>query len=179
MSTARDGDTIARMTAPRSPLVRADERASLAEHAFSHPLNPKSELRSVALGDLVGLKRLGVHLVRMAPGKESFVRHSHYLEEEFIYVLSGRGVVELDDEEHEVGPGDFLGFPTPSVAHHLRNPFAEELVYLTAGERRDADIAEYPTLGKRVVRIGTHVAVHALGSDEGFPGQPLLGEKRK
>ena len=166
------------MTTPRSPLIRARERASLREHAFSHPHNPKSELRSLALGDLVGMTRMGIHLVRMAPGKESFVRHSHYLEEEFLYVLEGRGIVELDDEEHEVGPGDFLGFPTPSIAHHLRNPFAEELVYLSGGERREADIAEYPTLGKRVVRIGTHVAVHSLDSDEGFPGQPLLGAKR-
>jgi hypothetical protein len=32
-----------------------------------------------------------------------------------------------------VGPGDFLGFPTPSVAHHLRNPFTEDFVYPPAG----------------------------------------------
>jgi uncharacterized cupin superfamily protein len=47
----------------------------------------------------------------MPPGKESFVYHSHHREEEWIYVLSGRGVAEIDGEEFEVGAGDFMGFP--------------------------------------------------------------------
>ena len=72
--------------------------------------------------------------MRVAPGKESFIYHTHYYEEEWIYILSGRGVAEIDGAEHEVGPGDFMGFATPSVAHHLRNPFDVELVYLCGGE---------------------------------------------
>jgi len=53
--------------------------------------------------------------------------HSHQHEEEWLYILSGRGIAEIDGEELEVGPGDFMAFPTPSVAHHLTNPFDEKL----------------------------------------------------
>jgi uncharacterized cupin superfamily protein len=52
----------------------------------------------------------------------------------------------------EVGAGDFLGFPTPSVVHHLRNPFAEDVVYLCGGEICAAEIAEYPDQGVVLVR---------------------------
>ena len=42
-------------------------------------------------------------------------------------------MAEIDDEDLVVSPGDFMAFPTPSVTHHLKNPFDEELVYLTNG----------------------------------------------
>ena len=45
-----------------------------------------------------------------------------------------------------------MGFPTPSVAHHLRNPFNEDLVYLMGGENRDLEVADFPKLGKRMIR---------------------------
>jgi uncharacterized cupin superfamily protein len=101
-----------------------------------------------------------VNLAHIPPGKESFVYHSHEGEEEWIYILSGRAVAEIDGAEHEVGPGDFMRFPAPSVAHHLRNPFSEELVYLSGGESREVEIADYPRLGLRLIRTGkgAHVA---------------------
>jgi uncharacterized cupin superfamily protein len=153
-----------------TPLVRAAERAGLPEESFSHPLNPRSEVHGFSLSDAAGLSRVGVHLVRIPPGKESFVFHAHYGEEEFVYILSGRGIAEIGDEEHEVGPGDFMGFPTPSVGHHLRNPFAEDLVYLSGGERRGMEVADYPRLGKRMVRVGSAASLHAIEGAEGFAG---------
>jgi uncharacterized cupin superfamily protein len=153
-----------------TPLVRAAERARLPEESYSHPLNPHSEVHGFSLSDAAGLSRVGVHLVRIPPGKESFVFHAHYGEEEFVYILSGRGIAEIGDEEHEVGPGDFMGFPTPSVGHHLRNPFAEDLVYLSGGERRAMEVADYPRLGKRMVRVGGAASLHAIEGAEGFAG---------
>jgi uncharacterized cupin superfamily protein len=76
----------------------------------------------------------------------------HHLEEEWLYIIAGRGIAEIDDHEFEVGAGDFMGFPTPSVAHHLRNPFAQDLVYLMGGESRELEVADFPRLGKRMVR---------------------------
>ncbi|MEM9491829.1 MAG: cupin, partial [Myxococcota bacterium] len=70
----------------------------------------------------------------------------------------------------EVGPGDFMGFPTPSVAHHLRNPFDEELVYLSGGERKSMEIADFPRLGKRLLRVGSKVSITSTEGDEPFPG---------
>ncbi len=62
-------------------------------------------------------------------------------------------MAEIDGEEHEVGPGDFMGFAAPQVAHHLKNPFDEELVYLVGGERKELEVAEFPQLGKHVIRL--------------------------
>lgn len=172
------------MTETRKPnLIRTakplgSERETFADgESFSYPLNPNSEVHMRSLGDSVGLERLGIHLMRIPPGKESFIYHSHYSEEEFIYILSGRGIAEIDQEEVEVGPGDFMGFPTPSVAHHLRNPFAEDLVYLSGGERNPSEIVDFPRIGKRLVRAGMNVAIHRIDEGEALGPFPLLVAK--
>ena len=114
-----------------------------------------------------------MNLARIPPGKESFVYHAHWQEEEWIYILAGRGMARIDDSEYEVGPGDFMAFPTPGVAHHLRNPFDTELVYLMGGEHRDIDVVDFPDQGKRLFRHpkGTEIvdlaAVRPFGPLEG------------
>ncbi|MEH2084417.1 MAG: cupin domain-containing protein [Nostoc sp.] len=92
-------------------------------------------------------------------GKESFVYHSHHCEEEWIYILSGEAIAEIDGEEFEVFPGEFMAFPTPSVAHHLRNTGDENLVYLMGGENLDVEIADFPHLEKCMVRCGDSVEI--------------------
>ena len=148
-------------------IVRADEIAGRAQ-AFSHPWNPNSEMFGARLGALVGLSRTAVNWVRVPAGKESFVYHSHYREEEWIYIISGRGVAEIDGEEYEVGAGDFMGFPTPGVAHHLRNPSDEDLVYLVGGENLDVEIADFPRLGWRMIRRGGEVEIYDVTDARGF-----------
>lgn len=128
----------------------------------------------MSLGDAVGLKRIGLHLLRIPPGKESYVYHAHHAEEEFVFILSGRGVAEIDTESYEVGPGDFMGFPAPSVGHHLCNPYGEDLVYLAGGERAPAEIADFPRAGKRMVRVGANVSIYPLEAAIPFPGLPPL-----
>jgi hypothetical protein len=39
------------------------------------------------LGELFGLKGLGVNLTRLPPGAQSALLHSHSVQEEFVYVL--------------------------------------------------------------------------------------------
>ena len=149
-------------------LVRAAEIAG-QEKSFSHPWNPKSEVHGLQLGKLCGLARTGVNFVRIPPGKESFVYHSHHYEEEWIYILRGRGLAEIDDAEHEVGPGDFMAFATPSVAHHLKNPFQEELVYLVGGEAREFEVADFPKLGRRMLRRGQTIEIYPNDAGKPFP----------
>ena len=148
-------------------LVKADEVAEQAG-GFSHPWNPNSEIIGTRLSTLVGLSRTGVSVVRVPAGKESFVYHSHQREEEWIYVISGRGVAEIDDEEFEVTAGDFMSFPTPSVAYHLRNPYDEELVYLVGGENLDVEISDFPRLGKRMLRRGQDVEIYDTSDAQSF-----------
>jgi len=155
------------MSEAKPPILKAADIASRSHEAFSHPWNPKSEIRGVQLAREAGLKRAGVSFARVAPGKESFAYHVHYREEEWIYILSGRAMVEIDGREHEVGPGDFIAFPT-SVAHHLRNPFDAEVTYLMGGEHHDFEVADFPGLGKRMMRRGSQVEVFDLASAKPF-----------
>jgi uncharacterized cupin superfamily protein len=147
------------MDKPSLNIVRA---ADIAAHVqeFSHPWNPNSQMIGMQLARSVGLKRTGVNLIRVPAGKESYVYHSHVHEEEWVYVLSGCALALIDDAEYEVGPGDFIGFPTPSVAHLLRNPGPAELVYLTGGENREFEVADFPKLGKRMIRTGNQVQIY-------------------
>ena len=139
------------MAEPTNVLLRAANIAAAAQ-TFSHPWNDKSQIKGAMLSRMTGLKRAAVNLARIAPGKESFIYHSHCYEEEWIYILSGKGVAEIGDASYEVGPGDFMGFPTPSVAHHLCNDGTEDLVYLMGGENLDHEVADFPRLKKRMIR---------------------------
>lgn len=151
----------------RPELLRAaDSAAKMRMH--SHPWNPNSEMHGVQLGRIAGLKRAGISLARIPPGKESFVYHSHAREEEWLYILSGTATAEIDGSDYPVGPGDFMGFPTPSVAHHLRNTGDEDLVYLMGGENRDSEIADFPKLGKRMVRYGDKIDIYEISDAKPF-----------
>src|SRR5512134_633364 len=115
-------------TATPRVLVRAGERGP--DLPSGHPYNPRCEIHGWTLSRAAGLGRIAVNLGWLPPGKESAVYHLHHREEEWVYVLEGRGVAEVDGREHELGAGDFLGFP-PGVAHLLKNPSAtEKLAFL-------------------------------------------------
>ena len=150
------------------PLLKSEAIKQLPEQKFSHPLNPNSEISGVSLSEAVGLQRIGFHLATIPPGKESFIYHSHQFEEEFIFILSGKGIAEIDNQEFEVSSGDFIGFPTPSVAHHLRNPFEEDLIYIMGGERREYEIADFPRLQKRMFRNDKQVQIADLDNLKPF-----------
>ena len=154
--------------ADQNPFILRAEQIAANARTFSHPWNPNSELSGTQLGRMVGLKRTGIGLVKVPPGKESFIYHSHYREEEWIYILAGRGVAEIDGAEFEVGAGDFMGFPTPSVAHHLKNAGDEDLVYLVGGEHVEVEIAEFPHLGKRMLRRGDAVEIYDISDAKPF-----------
>ena len=83
-------------------------------------------------------------------------------------MISGRGVAERSGEEYEVAAGDFMGFPTPGVAHHLRNPYDEDLVYLVGGESHEVEVADFPRLGKRMLRRGQEVEIYDFSDAGGF-----------
>ena len=150
---------------PQDLLVRAAQGAA-QEESFRHPLNPASETRWTTLSRLTGLARCAVNLIRVPPGKESFVHHVHLVDEEWMYVIAGAGELRIGEERFPVGPGDFAGFPPRTHAHHLRNTGAEDLVYLSGGEGIDFGIADFPELGKRMVVVGDEAKVYPLAAGE-------------
>ena len=147
------------MTTPHLPypLLKAAEIAAMEEEICVHPLNPKAIRKTKSLGDATGLHHIGIHLVRVEPGHDSTQYHVHQGEEEFIYIVSGRGMAELGEDTVEVGPGDFMGFVPGGLPHNLHNPFDEDLVYLVGGMRLDFDICDYPPRGPAALSVGVEV----------------------
>jgi uncharacterized cupin superfamily protein len=156
------------MTTSNAPrvLLRAGERGP--DFASGHPYNPRCEVHGWLLSRPAGLARVAVNLQFLPPGKETAIFHVHHREEEWAYVLSGRGVAEVGDREHEVGPGDFLGF-APGIGHHLRNEGKEELHFLVGGEIfPDVEVADFPKLGRRLARFGSRFAVYPMDAEVPF-----------
>jgi uncharacterized cupin superfamily protein len=146
----------------RHPLLRKADIDALHEEARAHQLDAALVRHTRSLGDAIGLSTIGVHLVRLKEGNTSTVYHFHHQDEEWVYILSGRGIADIGDEKHEVGAGDFMGFVAESLPHSLHNPHAEDLVYLVGGNRLPFDMCEYPRMGKRRYRIdGKNVYVDA------------------
>lgn len=161
-------------------LLRAAQIAR-ASATFSHPWNPNSEITGAFLARATGMKRVGVNLARIKPGKESFVPHAHQREEEWIFILSGRAVALIGEDEFEIGPGDFIGFPAPQAPHHLKNPGPHDLVYLMGGDNPDYDAVDFPAHNKRLVRIGQDTRIYEAGSDDpsGHPDAVASAARRE
>lgn len=97
------------------------------------------------LGDLFGLKNFGVNLTRLVPGGISALRHAHSQQDEFIYVLSGCGVLITDEGETPISTGMCAGFPAGTGnAHQIRNTGTLELIFLEVGDRSAGDEVTYP-----------------------------------
>lgn len=143
-------------------LLTAETIAAMPESVHRHRLNPKGVRNGKSLGDALGMQQLGVHLVRIAPGEETTEFHFHRHDEEWLYILAGRGLAEIGERKVEVKAGDFMGFTAPSLPHAMSNPFAEDLVYLMGGTRHAWDVVEYPRRGVRSYKYpGTRDNVEA------------------
>ncbi|MEL6640790.1 MAG: cupin domain-containing protein [Pseudomonadota bacterium] len=133
-------------------LVTAAEIAAMQGLAKTHFMNPNAQRMNKSLGDLTGLKQIGVHVIEVAPGHDSTEHHVHYHEEECVYILSGEGTAYIGDEAHAVGAGDFIGYRTGGLAHSLTNTGTDVLRVLVMGQRSDHDVADYTKAGKRIYR---------------------------
>ncbi len=141
------------MTDQPFPLLTEKEIREMSEVVHVHQFNENAVRHTKSLGDRLGLTTLGVHLVRIEPGHDSTQFHTHHQDEEFVYILSGRGIADIGDERLEVNPGDFMAFKQHSLPHCMNNPFDEDLVYLMGGTRCDIDICDYPRINRRMFRV--------------------------
>lgn len=155
------------MSADYPHILRKSDIESNA-FSFSHPWNPKSEIVGTMMGRLAGLKRTGVSLVKLPPGKESFAYHMHHREEEWIYILAGTAVTTIDGSEYTLRTGDFVAFPTPSVAHIMANRTDQELIYMMGGENLAHEVADFPELDRRMVKLDDELSIYRLSDGKPF-----------
>ena len=97
------------------------------------------------LGDAAGLTQFGVNLTTLPPGCASSMRHWHYREDEFVYVLSGELVLATDGGEQALTAGMAAGFPAGKRdGHHLINRTSRDTTFLEVGTRwPGGDEADY------------------------------------
>jgi len=96
------------------------------------------------LGDAFGLAKFGVNLTVLEPGAESALLHVHSKQEEFVYVLEGRPTLVLESGEHEMEPGDCVGFTPNGEAHQFCNRTDAPVTILEIGDRPEGDEGSYP-----------------------------------
>jgi uncharacterized cupin superfamily protein len=97
-----------------------------------------------ALGEALGLTKLGANLTTLLPGKESSMRHFHTQEDELIFVLEGEVVLLTDEGEQLLTAGTCAGFAAGvRNAHQFINRSDKPARYLEISNRHSNDAAEY------------------------------------
>ncbi len=135
------------MDDPPTPLAMIARDAALRATATNYPEPYASRMKGREkrpLGEVFGLRNFGVNLTRLAPGAMSALLHRHSVQDEFVYVLSGRPTLVTDDGEAALEPGACAGFRAGGRAHHLVNRTDEDVWYLEVGDRLPGDRGEYP-----------------------------------
>jgi uncharacterized cupin superfamily protein len=72
------------------------------------------------LGSAAGSDGIGLHRIRVEPGRRSTPAHVHGAEEEIFHVLAGDGLLWQDGATCRVGPGDTIAHPANAGTHTLR-----------------------------------------------------------
>jgi uncharacterized cupin superfamily protein len=120
-----------------------------------------------ALGDALGLAKIGVNLTTLASGKESSMRHWHTHEDEFIYVVSGEVVLRTEAGEQTLVAGQCAGFKAGVAdGHQLLNRTSTTAVYLAISNRDDDDRGFYPDVDMEMTAAGSP---HAFTHKDGTP----------
>ncbi|MXN77651.1 cupin domain-containing protein [Burkholderia sp. 4701] len=83
----------------------------------------------------LGLTRIGIHHVRLLPGRRTSYPHAESAEEEFAYVLEGTPDVWIDGNLHRLKPGDSVAFPAGTgICHTFLNNTHDEVRMIVIGE---------------------------------------------
>ncbi|MFO1406870.1 MAG: cupin domain-containing protein [Steroidobacteraceae bacterium] len=130
----------------RSPALDPSTLAPRTGSGYPEPYRSRVVPREKrALGDALGLTKVGVNLATLMPGRESSMRHWHTHEDEFVFVLEGEVTLVTDAGEQRLGAGQCAGFPAGSRdGHQFLNRGDRPAVYLEISNRDADDQAHYP-----------------------------------
>jgi len=148
-----------------TPIVSLHGLSPVPRPAEYLPAEPATAARfdasRAALGDRLGLSKLGVNVTAVKPGKAAYPFHSHRANDELFLILAGRGELRLGDQRHAVKEGYLIGCPAGNAgsAHQLINTGSGELRYLAISTQVEPEICEYPDAGK----IGDYCGDDASG----------------
>ena len=90
----------------QKPALDPQSLEALSRSVYPEPYRSRVLPREVrALGDALGLTRIGINMARLLPGRESSMRHWHTREDEFVYILEGELVLRTDGGEQVLRAG--------------------------------------------------------------------------
>src|SRR5262249_17114074 len=122
-------------------VVRA---ADVPETEHIYPNSDEKMAPSRAVGHAAGMRRIGIHLVRVALGTRTSYPHAEENEEEFVYVIEGEVDAWIDGELVRVRAGDFVAFPAGTgICHTFINDGDRDALLLAGGERAKSDSRIY------------------------------------
>lgn len=108
---------------------------NIPDSSYSYPNDEETFTNGICLSRQFNMKNIAVWMERIPSGKRSSWPHAHSVEEEFVFVLEGNPVVELDGVDHEARPMIGIDFKAGSgVSHTLINRSDDYIYYLCAGE---------------------------------------------
>ena len=163
MSTSSPGNTLVL----KLPALDPAEVPARNSSGYPEPMRSRVLPREKrALGDALGLTKIGVNQTTLAPGRESSIRHHHTHEDELVYVLDGEVVLRTDEGEQVLKAGTCAGFPAGSKnGHQLVNRSDRPATYLEISNRDPEDEAEYPDDDLALRREnGQYVYMHKDGT---------------
>lgn len=92
------------------------------------------------LSERLGITRIGIHHIRLLPGRRSSYPHAESTEEEFAYILEGEPDVWVDGVLHRLRPGDSVAFPAGTgICHTFINNTDYDVRMIVIGERTRGD----------------------------------------
>jgi quercetin dioxygenase-like cupin family protein len=115
--------TLLRHLTPTGPLHGAikqldDTPSRPTSHIDQHG---KSIMKQQLLDAFVVPNFVGYSVATFEPGQSMMPPHEHQNMHEFFYVISGSGVISIDEVEHEMKPGSFYHL-APHERHGIRVP---------------------------------------------------------
>ena len=87
-----------------------------------------SEIREILAPANSSLKSQSLAEARVAPGR-STEEHFYFGSEEIYYILEGKGLMRIEGDEKEIGPGDGIAI-LPGKRHKIWNIGHSDLVFL-------------------------------------------------
>jgi len=138
---------------------------------------------SRAIGRAAGLQHVGLHVLRVPPGRRTSWPHAESEEEEFVFVLEGELDAWIDGALHHVVAGDLVAFPAGTgVCHTFLNDGTKEAKLLVGGDANKAtNRIFYPHHPQRRAQLQpadwwTDIPLGPQGPHDGAPQRGGSGE---
>jgi uncharacterized cupin superfamily protein len=122
----------------RAPEIQRWEDLEGSEWTYQR--SDEQMCRGADYGRHFGFRSLGIHHVRLEPGRRTSFPHAESAEDEFVYVIEGTPDVWIDGHLHRLNPGDAVGFKAGTgVSHSFLNNSDATVRMIVAGDMPKPD----------------------------------------